>query len=106
MWTTFTPPQIHMGKHLLDFTSHRPRNDCKQDCNITFQCAMTYIRLQRSQPGQVFCFQCGVKVVQMLHVLQHQRVEEPSVTYGPVMIDGILAAPQRCPFCMVQGMFT
>ncbi|KAF1922390.1 uncharacterized protein M421DRAFT_78392 [Didymella exigua CBS 183.55] len=41
-----------------------------------------------------FCFQCGVwrnsEMGLRMHVLQH--VKEPSITYGPIMIDSGLSA--------------
>ncbi|RMZ67017.1 hypothetical protein GMOD_00002422 [Pyrenophora seminiperda CCB06] len=35
-----------------------------------------------------------------------QQTRNPDITYGPVMVDGVLVAPRRCPYCMAQGVYT
>jgi hypothetical protein len=54
-----------------------------------------------------FCIECGIWLSSDLdwnsHVVQHAR--SPNIIYGPITAEGILAAPRRCPYCMVQGRF-
>jgi hypothetical protein len=54
-----------------------------------------------------FCIECGTWILSDLdwswHELQHAQT--PHRIYGPVIIDGILAAPRRCPYCSTQGIF-
>ena len=54
-----------------------------------------------------FCIECARWFLSdrewnghMMHHLQH-----PHRIYGPVIVDGILAAPRRCPYCYAQGIF-
>ncbi|KAH8724536.1 hypothetical protein GQ44DRAFT_654226, partial [Phaeosphaeriaceae sp. PMI808] len=37
------------------------------------------------------------------HEVYHVR--NPHRIYGPIIIDGIVAAPRRCPYCSTQGIF-
>lgn len=55
-----------------------------------------------------FCIQCGVWLYSEIdwneHVMQH--VANPDIIYGCVTAEGIIAAPRRCPYCMMQGRFS
>lgn len=105
---------VHVSEHLHLDASTCCWNDCGYTaasrieleqhlaaCHETYTTATIPMRTN-------FCFQCGVwKYSEMdwaLHQLNHTR--KPSIIYGPIMIDGILAAPRRCLFCMRQGIFT
>ena len=54
-----------------------------------------------------FCFECGSwissEMAWELHASNHSR--NPHIIYGPVVIDGMIAAPRRCPYCISQGVF-
>lgn len=54
-----------------------------------------------------FCIQCGVWLSSEIdwhsHVVQH--FTNPDIIYGCVTAEGIIAAPRRCPYCMIQGRF-
>lgn len=54
-----------------------------------------------------FCFQCGIWMTSefdwYLHAIDHAR--NPSIKCGPVTINGILAAPGRCLYCMKDGIY-
>jgi hypothetical protein len=54
-----------------------------------------------------FCFQCATWTMSDLdwyfHGIHHAR--NPSIHCGLVTVNGILAAPGRCPFCMAKGIF-
>jgi hypothetical protein len=54
-----------------------------------------------------FCFECGQwtssELDWTLHAMHH--VNNPHILYGPIVFDGILAAPRRCPYCVRHGVF-
>jgi hypothetical protein len=54
-----------------------------------------------------FCIECSHWVSNELDWAVHVRyhVCNPHIIYGPVFMDGILAAPRRCPYCLSQGCF-
>jgi hypothetical protein len=54
-----------------------------------------------------FCFECGVWKCSEMDWALHQdlHIRDPGTIYGPIMVDGILAAPRRCLFCMRIGLF-
>jgi hypothetical protein len=33
------------------------------------------------------------------------HVKSPDITYGPIFVEGIMAAPRRCPYCAQLGKF-
>lgn len=53
------------------------------------------------------CIECGIWILTNLdwseHIVQHTR--EPHILYGPILAEGILAAPRRCPYCTSQGLY-
>jgi hypothetical protein len=54
-----------------------------------------------------FCYECAQwtssELDWDLHTLHH--VHNPHIIYGPINMDGILAAPRRCPYCLERGKF-
>lgn len=54
-----------------------------------------------------FCYECAMWTASdmdwSIHCFEH--IMTPDIIYGPVTVEGILAAPQRCPFCMTQGIY-
>ncbi|KAF2849433.1 hypothetical protein T440DRAFT_367524, partial [Plenodomus tracheiphilus IPT5] len=54
-----------------------------------------------------FCIECAEWFLSDLewdrHITHH--LQHPNRIYGPVIVDGVLAAPRRCPYCNAQGIF-
>ncbi|KAF1840108.1 uncharacterized protein K460DRAFT_296241 [Cucurbitaria berberidis CBS 394.84] len=63
---------------------------------------------QATIPTQIrLCVECKVWVSTDLEWIKHNELHahNPSIVYGPVIAEGILAAPRRCPYCTKQGMY-
>lgn len=54
-----------------------------------------------------FCFECRVWILSDLEWALHNsyHASHPDIIYGPVIAEGILAAPRRCPYCMRNGIY-
>jgi hypothetical protein len=54
-----------------------------------------------------FCFECSTWISNEREWISHYRIHanDSNIIYGPVIVEGLLAAPRRCPFCVVQGIF-
>lgn len=55
-----------------------------------------------------FCFECAIWIPSelkwVLHAEYHTR--EPTIRCGPVFVQGILASPGRCPYCIPNDIYT
>jgi hypothetical protein len=54
-----------------------------------------------------FCHECAIWTASDMEWSVHcfGHIVAPDIIYGPVMAEGILAAPRRCPYCMAQGIY-
>ncbi|KAF2023143.1 hypothetical protein EK21DRAFT_17199, partial [Setomelanomma holmii] len=54
-----------------------------------------------------FCFECSIWTSNEMEWDAHcqQHILRPSIIYGPVYTEGLLAAPRRCPYCMKDGHY-
>ncbi|KAF1940152.1 hypothetical protein EJ02DRAFT_297403, partial [Clathrospora elynae] len=54
-----------------------------------------------------FCFECRIWIFSELDWERHssQHANSPDIIYGPIIVEGIVAAPRRCLYCMKQGRF-
>ncbi|KAH8706976.1 hypothetical protein GQ44DRAFT_494021 [Phaeosphaeriaceae sp. PMI808] len=103
-----------MAAHM---TAHLPSNmrccwpSCTQICESMDQPEVHLeerhgIYTQRTIPIQAkFCYECSMWAFNILewpaYVLQNYA--NPDVIYSLILIDGIVAAPRRRPWCMQKG---
>lgn len=113
--TCTTASQI--ASHISEHLSPRPLTCLWDGCHITpkdyvemhFHLEVVHdVMSELTIPTKArFCFQCGVwhmtELDWYLHSVQHAR--NPTYEYGPVFVNSILAAPGRCPYCMLKGIY-
>lgn len=55
-----------------------------------------------------FCFECTLWIISepkwALHAGHHTK--KPAILCGPVFVQGMLASPGRCPYCIPSGIYT
>jgi hypothetical protein len=121
MWTSCSSGNLntaeaaasHMSGHVTANTYHCQWGPCNYKASSLAD-FHTHLAIEHGVFTQMtiptrakFCIECGVWLSSDLdwdrHVLQHTR--SPNMIYGPITAEGILAAPRRCPYCMMQGRF-
>ncbi|KAI2476673.1 hypothetical protein Ptr902_12020 [Pyrenophora tritici-repentis] len=120
-WGSCTSGQIdhaeavatHMSDHLPTGCISCQWDSCKfqADCvaEIHAHLATSHdVHTQMTIPTRArFCVECGLWLLSDLDWGKHctKHTNNPDIIYGPIISEGILAAPRRCPYCMAQGRF-
>jgi hypothetical protein len=110
---TLSSVTSHLDSHLTRRKLHCEWDDCRYtakdiiDLHIHLDMEHGAYTNATSPTQAEYCFECGIWTMSMLEWNMHGvcHAKYPSIIYGPVTVNGLLAEAGRCPYCMRDGLY-